>query len=258
MLLNSVIIVLREVLEAGLLISLLLALSKTMHLSFRWMIIAIVGGFFGAVLYASNLSTISELFEYTGQEITNASLQIVIYCFLALLVITVRKPDSSNTFRISLLMSVPIVLAITREGSEIFIYFSGFMHNPDQLLPVLLGGCLGAGIGASIGVLVYFGLLYCSTTLLFIISRSALLIIATGILSQSIPLLIQADIIEASAPLWNSSDLISEESITGQLLYAVLGYESKPAPQQAAAYLAGIIIILSGLLINKFKQKHVL
>jgi len=260
MLLNSVIIVLREVLEAGLLISVLLALSKTFNINFRWLIVAITFGFIGAVVYAMNLGVISELFEYTGQEVTNATLQIIIYISLVFLVIFIQaleKPTNLKNKKISLLMSIPIMLAIIREGSEIIIYFSGFIHNSEQVLSVIMGSFIGAGIGASIGVLIYYSILTRKSETLLMISKCALIVVATGLLSQSIPLLIQVDILEAYEPLWDTSSILSEKSMLGQLLYAVLGYESTPAPQQVAVYVAGIGIIFLGLILKGIKIKAV-
>lgn len=258
MLLNSVIIILREVLEASLLISLLLVISKALHIHFRWLITAIICGFIGAALYAINLGAISEMFDYTGQEITNTILQIIIYLHLTVLIIFIHKADiqlNLDNKKITFLISAPIILAITREGSEIFIYFSGFINNPEKVLPGSIGSFIGAGIGTSIGVLVYYGLLSRKPETFFYICKAALLLVATGILSQTIPLLIQADIINASSPVWDTSNILAEESIMGQLLYAILGYEATPAPQQIAVYIGGILFILTALFISNLQTK---
>ena len=74
MLLTAVIVVLREVLEGALLLSVLLALSRHADMKIFWVIPAMILGFVGAALYASNLNYISEWFDYVGQEVTNAAL----------------------------------------------------------------------------------------------------------------------------------------------------------------------------------------
>lgn len=258
MLINSVIIVLREVLEAGLLVSVLLALSARTLTPFRWLLVAIPFGVAGATLYASNLESVSTLFDYTGQEITNSLLQLLIYLCVAMLVILFPAPSADKkpiNLNLVILMGLTIALAITREGSEILIYLSGLLHKPEATQPVVIGSLIGAGIGTSIGALVYYGLSSRKPATLFIIGKCLLVILATGILSQSIPLLIQADILEAAEPLWDTTAILSEESITGQLLYAASGYEATPAPQQAYAYLSGIAFIVTGLLINHYLKK---
>ena len=84
MLLNAVIIILREVLEAALIISVFLALSHLLNRNLWWMLLALVLGFSGAYVYAVNLSQISMALDGTGQEVLNAVLHSVI--FLALLI----------------------------------------------------------------------------------------------------------------------------------------------------------------------------
>ena len=77
MLLNAVIIVLRETLEAGVLISLLLSISYRLELKFHWLWAALAGGLIGTWAYIMNLRKFSSWFEYTGQELINASMQYV-------------------------------------------------------------------------------------------------------------------------------------------------------------------------------------
>ena len=72
MLLNIIIIVLRETLEASILISVMLSISKTNGIAISWLSLALLAGIVGGFLYAINLATISELLDYVGQEVTNA------------------------------------------------------------------------------------------------------------------------------------------------------------------------------------------
>jgi len=69
-----------------------------------------------------------------------------------------------------------------------------------------------------------------------------LILIASGMLSQASLLLIQADWLPSQLPLWNSSAFISEKSVVGQLLYAVIGYEATPTPIQAGFYFGGLAL----------------
>ena len=82
MLLNSVVIVLREALEAALMISILLALSRILDIRVRWVAVAIVLGVLSAALYGASLSAISDLFDGVGQEIANATLQFLVFPLL--------------------------------------------------------------------------------------------------------------------------------------------------------------------------------
>ena len=73
MLVNSVIIVLREVIEAALMISVLFALSRRQPVVSRWLLPAIGAGLVGAFAYAHFLEPVSDLFGGTGQELLNAA-----------------------------------------------------------------------------------------------------------------------------------------------------------------------------------------
>jgi high-affinity iron transporter len=254
MLLSSVIIVLREVLEAALLFSLLMVLSRRLGISCRWVIAALVIGLLTAAIYGFNIDLVSEWFDGVGQEIVNALLQGTIYLLLsALAVITVRFRrgfDVSESL-IMMLMFASVMLAIVREGSEIMIYMSGFMQVTDLLLPVMAGSAIGAGIGVSVGAVFYYALLNLGGRTAAITGAVLLILVAAGMASQAAQQLIQADWLPSQYPAWDSSWLLEEQSVTGQLFYALVGYEATPTPLQvfihimAIALLVGIVVIVN-------------
>jgi high-affinity iron transporter len=254
MLLSSVIIVLREVLEAALLFSLLMVLSRRLGISLRWVIVALVIGLLTAAIYGFNIDLVSEWFDGVGQEVVNALLQGTIYLLLsALAVITVRFRrgfDVSESL-IMMLMFASVTLAIVREGSEIMIYMSGFMQVTDLLLPVMAGSAIGAGIGVSVGAVFYYALLNLGGRTAAITGAVLLILVAAGMASQAAQQLIQADWLPSQYPAWDSSWLLEEQSVTGQLFYALVGYEATPTPLQvfihimAIALLVGIVVIVN-------------
>jgi high-affinity iron transporter len=188
-----------------------------------------------------------ELFDGVGQEVINASLQILIYIFLCVLAAaTVRH---SRGFELpgqlfSILMTASVMLAIIREGSEIMIYLSGFMQIKDQLIFVLSGSIIGAGIGVSVGAVFYYALLNLGRRAAILVGAALLALVAAGMVSQATQLLIQADWLPSQYPLWDSSSLISEHTVTGQLLYALVGYEATPTPLQMLIYVAPLLLII--------------
>jgi len=253
MLLTSVIIVLREVLEAALIIGVLLALGNRIQLGKHWASWSIGAGLLGAIVYAGSTATVSDWFDGVGQEIVNALMQIVIYCCLALITIIISYKDRTNlNYKpVVILMMASVTFAITREGSEILIYLSSFIDGRELFQPVLLGSLVGAGIGASVGVLAYYTLLNINQSWFLYASIAVIMLIGAGMAGQASLLLIQADWLPSQAPLWNSSDLVAEDSITGQLLYALVGYEATPTPIQAAAYFGGLLLPLVLMLVSR-------
>ncbi len=252
MLLNSVILILQETLEAALLISVLLAINLQFGGGVRWLILAIVGGLATSALYASQMSRVSEWFEYTGQEVTNALLQTSITLLILLCSWTFLRCWSAGhdkvaahySFRFHLFATATVLLAITREGSEILVYLMGFYHQASFFHTMASGSIIGFGIGISVGVLILYGLFSLQGKWRVAAIISILALFAGNMLSQATLQLIQADWIESAGAIWNSSSLLSEESLAGKLMYALLGYEATPSGAQVIAYCTGIILVL--------------
>ena len=71
--LGALIIVFREVIEAGLIVGIVMAATRGVIGRGRWINLGIAGGLIGAALVAAFAGIISEAFEGTGQELFNAS-----------------------------------------------------------------------------------------------------------------------------------------------------------------------------------------
>ena len=256
MLLNSVIIVLREVLEAALLLSVLLASERFLHCNRRWVLPALLLGLAGAVTYGHFLDSISGLFDGVGQEICNALLQIATFALIALLAFQIPQQLKSaprrTSNRIALLMAAMVAMALTREGSEIYIYVSGFWNVSDFFSAVALGSIVGGCIGFSIGVLIYYLLLARPLRQEPAISISLLALIGAGLASQAARLLIQADWVSTAGPVWDSSSILSEQSLLGQLAYALVGYEASPAAFEVVVYLGSLSLVALAYFAGKF------
>jgi len=246
MLINAVIIVLREVLEASMIMSLFLAYSQTIKLSRLWLLLAIVLGMAFAAVYAANISTISQWFEGVGQEVINAAIQLLIFIVLLGFVsqALIGADTTKQRYYLAALMVSGIVLASIREGCEIILYITGFASSPTLLQPVLIGSTVGFGIGVSVGVCIYYLLVNLSFKNGVRVGYVLTLLIAAAMISQVVQQLIQADWIISQYPLWDTSSWINERSITGQLLYALIGYEATPTPIQVTAYLTAVILII--------------
>lgn len=247
MLLTSVIIVLREVLEAALLVSILLALSNVLGLSRRWVGWSLGAGMAGACIYSLGVAAISDWFDGVGQEVTSAALQFLVY--LLLLLFTFLLLRASGARRLSeklmmLIMAATVSLAITREGFEVLVYIYGFSNDLPRFATILMGSAIGASIGISIGALIYYFVSSLSYQQSLVLGIGLLALVAAGMLSQAVLLLIQADWLPSQLPIWDSSEWLSEKSVTGQLMYALIGYEATPTALQASFYFGGLLLLL--------------
>lgn len=241
MLLNSVVIVLREALEAALMISILLALSRILDIRVRWVAVALVLGLLSAALYGASLSTISDLFDGVGQEIANATLQFLVFASLMYCLYWLSRNQQPASATLPVVMALAVMLAIAREGSEILVFVSGFLHSEDFFASVAIGSTIGAIIGISVGVLFYYLLLALPPGRALPTAAVLLALVGAGMCAQATRLLIQADWLGASGPLWDTSSWLSEQSTIGQLLYALVGYEATPTAVEVIAHASSLI-----------------
>jgi len=246
MLLSSVVLVLREVLEAALLFSLLMALSKQLQISQRWVFSALIIGMLGAAICGFNVDRISELFDGVGQEVLNAGMQygiFILLCGVGVVAILYARGFAMPAYLLPVLMAGSVIVALIREGSEIMIYLSGFLLGSEQWAAMLTGSAIGAGIGVSVGAVFYYALITLKPRRVAMVGLVLLVLIAAGMVLQATELLIQADWLPADFPLWDTSALLPEQSVTGQLLYALIGYEATPTALQLGAYLTAVFLI---------------
>ena len=245
MLIDSVVIVLREVLEAALLISVLLAATRRPATPGPGLGLAAALGICGAWLFGAAMRPISSWFDGVGFEVVNSLLQLAIY--IAILAVIGLLGAGGRRARATLpwAMVAAVSLAIVREGAEILLYFSGFLHQIGATADVLAGAVLGLGVGFSTGALFYYLLIALPPARALRVAVGLLVLVGAGMCAQAVKLLIQADWLPAQQPLWDTSDWLPEQSPAGQLLYALIGYEATPSPLQVIIYLASAATALA-------------
>lgn len=258
---DAILLVLREVLEAALIISLLLALSRKLSVGFRWLIPALLLGGLSSWLLAHYAYTIADALDGTGQEWLNALLYLaVVLSFIAIaaaispLLFTVPKqilyflPGNEPIKPAEHLLITSAVLAVSlslaREVAEIWIYLSGFIHQPDLLQSALIGGAIGVGIGMSLGAIAYYLLVFISLRTFLILLFVFLVFLCGGLSMQIAKQLLQIGVLDSTTPLWDSSNIVNEHSWFGELLYALIGYDASPAAVQVIFYWLAVTPLL--------------
>jgi len=76
-------------------------------------------------------------------------------------------------------------------------------------------------------------------------------LVAAGMAGEVARLLIQADWLPAQEALWDTSGWLPEDSVPGQILYALIGYEATPSPLQAAFYFGGLLLLLALVTVSR-------
>jgi high-affinity iron transporter len=243
---DAVVIVLREVLEAMLLICMLMASSTALGYRFRWMVLALVLGVCGAIAYALRLEQISMAFDGFGQEIVNSALLISIAVLLATHnYFAVRQLNDLSyrmPYRLMFGLFVGAVgMAMTREGAEIYLYGYSYGVMAGNMSSVFSGGAIGLGIGLSMGTFFYYVLKSLPRKQRLITCCAVSLVLAAGMMGQVALYLSQADILPSQQPLWDTSNVFAESSLIGELLRGAIGYEASPTLIQVLLYMGSIL-----------------
>jgi high-affinity iron transporter len=141
--------------------------------------------------------------------------------------------------------------AVAREGSEIVLFVYGIIAaQGGSAITLLGGGVVGMIAGMAIGAALYFGLLTIPMRHLFAVTSWLILLLAAGMASQGAAFLLQADLLPPLGNLWDTSAILSEKSVIGQSLHALVGYVARPTGIQLVFYLGTVVLI--GVLMRLF------
>ena len=259
--LAALLIVLREVLEAGLVVGIVMAATRGVPGRGPMVSLGIGGGVLGACVVAAFASRISGLFAGGGQEVFNAAvlgLAVVMLAWhntwmaqhgreIAAEMRAVGRDVASGSRPLTAL-AVVVGVAVLREGSEVALFLYGVaVQGGSTGLGMLTGGALGLACGAALGALLYGGLVAVPTRHLFKVTGLLITLLAAGMAAQAVDFLQQGGIVNAGfATVWDSSALLAQDSMLGRALHALVGYTDRPSRLQLAAYLltVGVIVAL--------------
>lgn len=259
--LASLLIVFREVLEAGLIIGIVLAATVGVPGRLRWVMGGIGAGVVGAVLVAAFTGALSDALEGLGQEVFTLAVMIVAVLMLSWHTLWMASHGREMAGRMNALggavkggekslfaLAVVIALAVLREGSEVALFLYGIAKSSHEAPAALLGGgLLGLGGGALVSLLLYRGLLAIPVRHLFSVTNWLVMLLAAGMAGQAAALMASIDWLpNLGARLWNSGFLLPEKSLIGRALHAMIGYSEQPSGIQVAAYLF-TLLALAGL-----------
>lgn len=261
--LATAIIVFREVLEAALVVGIVLAASKGVRDRGLWVGGGVFAGTAGACLVAFFAETIAEAAAGIGQELLNATILFLAVGMLgwhniwmgrhgrelAQQAADLGKSVTRGT-RPLYALTIVVGMAVLREGSELVLFlYSIAAGGGGGIADMAGGGALGLAAGVAIGGALYFGLLRIPTKHLFSVTSWLILLLAAGMASQAAAFLVQADILPALDPaVWDTSGLLSEDSVPGKILHALIGYVARPSGIQLVFW-AGTLVVI-GLLMR--------
>jgi high-affinity iron transporter len=262
--LSSLLITLREGLEAALIIGIILAyLARTDH---REAFQAVWLGT-GLAIAASLIAGVTVYFsagalEGRGEELFEGAAMLTAAGVLTWMIFWMRKQaadikrhlhaqiQSSLRSGSSLGLIGLAFIAVAREGIETVLFLFAATRVAESAALSALGGLLGLAIAIGIGYSIYKGTSRLNLRVFFNVTGLLLILFAAGLLAHGIHEFQEAGIIPVLVEqVWDVSSLIPETSVLGRFLTAIFGYNANPSLLEVIAYM----LYMSFTLVSYFR-----
>ena len=255
----ALLIVFREVLEAGIIIGVVLAASQGIAGRGRWIAMGIAGGVAGSGVIALFAREIANQFEGSGQEFLNAAILAVASLMLIWTVIWMAGHgrqlaaelaavgrDVKEGRRTLAALAVAVGMAVLREGAEVVLFLYGIMAaGNERPVDVALGGGAGILLGALLSYGLYRGLIAIPLRHLFSTTKILISALAAGLAAQAVGIAQGAGLLQTlSDPLWDTTWLLADDSAAGRVLKTLIGYTAQPTGLQLVVYAGTIAVIV--------------
>jgi high-affinity iron transporter len=255
--LAALIIVFREVFEAGLIVGIVLAVTSSVPNRNRWIGGGVLAGVLAACLVAAFAGALSQLFAGMGQELFNAAILGVAVMMLTwhnvwmahhgremageLRAVGQAVVDGTKSL---LALAVVVGVAVLREGSEVALFLYGVAASDGgSALSLTLGGLIGLVLGAAVCLLTYFGLMRIPPRVLFATTTALITLLAAGMAAQAVAFLERANwLTSLDTVVWDSAWLLPETSIAGRTMHTLTGYTDQPTEMQLVVYAAVLLV----------------
>ncbi|HKQ11586.1 MAG TPA: FTR1 family protein [Rhizomicrobium sp.] len=269
---SALLIVFREVIEAGLIVGIVLAATTGVPGRARAVAGGVIAGVLGACLVAAFAGEIANLFQGSGQELFNAAILLLAVAMLTWHNVWMASHGREMARELKAAghqvktgertltaLSVVVGVAVLREGSEVVLFLYGIAaQGGTSAAAMMAGGGLGLAAGALISALLYLGLLTIPAGKLFQVTSGLITLLAAGMAAQAVIYLQNGGWLEfLTGTVWDTGWLIQDGSIAGRLLHTLIGYSQAPNGAQLIAYGATIAMILVLMrMVNSPTQKH--
>ena len=258
---SSLLITLREGLEAALIIGIILAyLARTGNRqAFKpvWLgtllaiVVSVMSGFAIYFLAGELEGRAEEIFEGLATLTAAGVLTWMIFWMRkqainikAHLHAQIRSVLSSGS---SLGLVLLAFVAVVREGIETVLFLFAATSVAESAVLSALGGLLGLVLAVAIGYSIYKGTSNLDLRTLFSVTSILLILFAAGLLAHGIHEFHEAAIIPPVVEhVWDINWLIPETSTFGRFLTAIFGYNANPSLVEVGAYFGYLVFALGG------------
>lgn len=254
--LAALIIVFREVFEAGLIIGIVLAVTGSVPHRNRWIGGGVLAGAAAACLVAAFAGALSRLFAGMGQELFNAAILGIAVVMLTWHNVWMARHGKemagemravgqavADGTKSLLALAVVVGVAVLREGSEVALFLYGVVASDGGSgLSLAIGGFIGLALGAAVCLLTYYGLMRIPPRALFATTTTLITLLAAGMAAQAVAFLERANwLTPLDTVIWDSAWLLSDRSIAGRAMHTLIGYTDQPTEMQLLVYVAVLL-----------------
>ncbi|HID35797.1 MAG TPA: iron permease [Ghiorsea sp.] len=255
--LSALIIVFREVLEMSIVLGMLFAATKGVAGAKRSILTGAGLGLLGAFVFAIFMEEVENAMDGAGEFVFNAIVLGIASVLLAWTVVWMSKHGREMSQRIKQVGesvadgSTPMIglmlislAAVMREGGEAVFFLFGVMQVEGDPQAMLWGGLLGLLAGGALGLILYQGLIRIPMKHVFSVMGALLILLAAGMASQAANNLVLVDMIPPIIDtLWDSSFILSDESLVGEIMHVMVGYDSQPSGMQMMVFVATLGVV---------------
>ncbi len=260
---SSLVLSLREGLEAALIIGIVLgALRRTGRSDLnRSLWAGVISASIVSLLVALLLRMVDKELEGAAEQIFEGVTLLLAAGVLTWMIVWMRRQSGNmkselegKVNRASLVQGGgPLFLlafiAVLREGIELALYLtaSSLTSNGFQTVVGSSIGLLAAGL---LGYLLYTSTLKLNLKRFFQLTSVILILFAAGLIAKSVAEFNEAGVIPAViSPIWNLNPLLNDQSIVGIIFSTLFGYHGSPSLTEAMGY--GIYILAAMLIFIK-------
>jgi len=150
-----------------------------------------------------------------------------------------EKIDTAITERQVYSLVSLVFFSVFREGLETVLFLTGVRFATESLQETILGGALGLLAASLLGYVIIRGSIELNFRKFFRITGLVLLIFAAGLFAFGVHELIEAGWLPPGLGgdrIFDISHILSDKSVVGSLLRALVGYNDNPFFWEAMAY----------------------
>lgn len=265
---TSILLSLREGLEAALIIGIVLgALRRTGRSDLNrslWM--GVLSAVIVSLLTALLLRTIDEELKGSAEQIFEGVTLLLAAGVLTWMIFWMQRQSGSmksqlegNVNRAANLRSGGALyflafIAVVREGIELALYLTA-ASLASSGVQTLLGTLIGLLSACLLGYLIYSSTIRLNLQRFFKVTGLILILFAAGLIAHSVAEFNEAGIIPAIiSPIWNLNSLLDDHSIVGLIFSTLFGYHGSPSLTEALGYSAYILVTV--VVFVKSKNLH--